>query len=165
MLYIGTYVLVGITLIGFTIFVVGVGNGNFIFIGIGLLILFPFILWYLIYLLKKRKRDKEKRLEKENLIQTGHKILIDLDTIVIKTNNWEQEVTKWGRYPRTKHVNIDYNYIILNIPYRNQKIEYRLHINMDPTKLKMLFAIQKETFLYVDPKNTNNTYLDLDFLK
>ena len=36
---------------------------------------------------------------------------------------------------------------------------------MDPEKLKIHFAIKEKTFLYVDPNNVNNNYLDLQFLE
>ncbi len=47
----------------------------------------------------------------------------------------------------------------------NELIKYKLNIDMDPTKLKMHFAVKEKTELYVDSENIDNHYLDLSFLE
>ena len=53
------------------------------------------------------------------------------------------------------------NKVTFNI--KNELIKsYKCYIEMDPAKLKLWFLTQKETFLYIDKKNTK--YLDLEFM-
>ena len=43
--------------------------------------------------------------------------------------------------------------ILLEIPYKNELIKYKLNIDMDSTKLKMHFAIKEKTEFYVHGDN------------
>ena len=100
------------------------------------------------------------------LKKTGDKVLVDLDKVEIKSNRWQQEIEKGsGYHTRLEKIDINYNKIELEIPYRDKMINYHLHIDMDLTKLKMYFAIQGQTYLFVDPADFTNNYLDLSFLE
>jgi hypothetical protein len=114
---------------------------------------------------KLKKFDTEKEIEIQNLKKYGEKIIVNLENIKIKSNSWQQEVIKNSRY-EDEITNIDVNYNIINIdvPYKGESINYCIHINMETTKLKMHFAIKRETILYVDLKDKNINYLDLEFL-
>ncbi|WP_299184696.1 hypothetical protein [uncultured Aquimarina sp.] len=165
----GYYIIAGIFFLGFITLYAGIGgrnrDGNIIFIWIGLLILLPFGIWFLIAKIKERRSENESEIEKQKLIQTGDKVIVNLDDITIKNNSWNQEfIIGEGKHQRIERRDVNYNYIELEIPYRNQKIKYNLHIDMELTKLKMHFAIKKQTYLYVDSSNINNNYLNLDFL-
>ncbi|MDY8134471.1 hypothetical protein [Aquimarina sp. 2201CG5-10] len=167
---IGYYILAGIFFLGFFILYAGVGgrnrDGNITFIWIGLLVLLPFGIWFLIEKIKDKKIKKQLILKRKELIRTGEKIVIDLDNVEIKSNSWNQEfIIGAGEHQRIEHRDINYNYIELKIPYGRQKIKYNLHIDMELTKLKMHFAIKEKTYLYVDPSDINNNYLDLSFLE
>ena len=121
----------------------------------------PFAFWFMVIVFKTKKlnRAKEKRIQ--NLIKHGDKILIDLQNIKILNNSWNQEiVTK----DKLDHVDINLNYFELQIPYKNDKIKYKIHIDMELDKLKTYLALKGKTFFYVDPNNINNRHLDLDFL-
>lgn len=165
----GYYIIAGIFFLGYIIIYAGIGgrnrDGNITFVWIGLLILLPFGIWFLIEKARSRKAEKESEMVKQKLIRTGDKVVINLDDIEIKNNSWNQEfIIGQGKHQRIEHRDINYNYIQLEIPYRNQKIKYNLHIDMELTKLKMHFAIKEQTYLYVDSSDINNNYLDLDFL-
>lgn len=158
------YLLAGIFFLGFIILYVGL-NGNLIFVGIGTIILLPFIIWFLISYIKEKKIDSEKKDEIQKLKKYGEKVIVNLENIKIVSNSWTQEVRKTSKYEDTvSHVDINYNFIEIKIPYKNEFINYSLHINMETTKLKIHFAIKRETILYVDLKDKNKNYLDLEFL-
>ncbi|MBW1296356.1 MBL fold metallo-hydrolase [Aquimarina litoralis] len=166
----GYYIIAGIFFLGFITLYAGIGgrnrDGNIMFVWIGLLILLPFGIWFLIVKIKERKAENESEIEKQKLIQNGDKVVVNLNDIEIRNNSWNQElIIGEGKHQRIEHRDINYNYIELEIPYRNQKIKYNLHIDMDLTKLKMHFAIKEQTYLYVDSNDISNTYLDLDFLE
>ncbi|WP_299188468.1 hypothetical protein [uncultured Aquimarina sp.] len=166
----GYYIIAGIFFLGFITLYAGIGGrnreGSIMFVWIGLLILLPFGIWLLIEKIKERRSENEFEIEKQRLIQTGDKVVINLDNIQINNNSWNQEfIIGQGKYQRIEHRDVSYNYIELEIPYESQTIKYNLHIDMDLTKLKMHFAIKEQTYLYVDTKDINNNYLDLDFLE
>ena len=158
------YFLAGIFFLGFIILYVGL-DGNLIFVGIGTLILLPFLIWFLIIKIKEKKIDIEKKAEIQKLKKYGEKVIVNLENIKINSNSWKQEVRKTSRYEdKVSYVDINYNLIEMKIPYRNEFINYSLHIDMETTKLKIHFAIKRETILYVDLKDKNKNYLDLEFL-
>ncbi|WP_426065384.1 hypothetical protein [Flavobacterium sp. DSP2-3-1] len=159
------YFLVGIFFLGFIILNVGL-DGNLLFVGIGTVILLPFIVWFLILNLKEKKLGTEKKAEIQKLKKYGEKIIVNLENIKINSNPWRQEIRKTSRYEdKITQVDINYNLIEMKIPYRSEFINYSLHIDMETTKLKMHFAIKRETILYVNIKDKNKNYLDLEFLK
>ena len=161
----GSNILTGIILLGILLVVVGVRR-NINFVWIGLLILLPFGIWLLVLKLKHDKLDNAADLVKLKLIETGEKVIVDLDKIKIKNNSWNQEfIIGSGKYQRVELRDINYNYIEFEIPYRNQIVKYNLHIDMELTTLKMHFAIKGKTTLYIDPNNTEDNYLDLRFLE
>lgn len=165
LLNINSYILTGIFSLGCIILYVGIDK-NINFVWIGLLILLPFAIWFLILKFKSDKIEKETEIEIEKLIQTGDKIIINLDEVEIQTNSYKQEISVGnGTRQRNEYIDVNHNVILLEIPYKNELIKYKLNIDMDPTKLKMHFAIKEKTELYVDAENPNNNYLDLRFLE
>jgi Mn2+/Fe2+ NRAMP family transporter len=158
------YILASIFFLGFIILYVGL-DGNLLFVGIGILILLPFVIWFLILNLKEKKLNTEEKAEIQKLKKYGEKIIVNLENVKINSNSWKQEVRKTSRYEdEVSHVDINLNSIEIKIPYRSEFINYSIHINMETTKLKMHFAIKRETILYVDLKDKNKNYLDLEFL-
>ncbi|TDE46525.1 hypothetical protein E0I26_00115 [Flavobacterium rhamnosiphilum] len=154
----------GIFFLGFIILYVGI-DGNLLFVAIGTVILLPFLVWFFLLNLKEKKFDTEKKAEIQKLKKYGEKIIVNLENIKINSNSWRQEVRKTSKYEdEVSHVDINYNLIEMKVPYRSEFINYNFHIDMDTTKLKMHFAIKRETILYVDLKDKNKNYLDLEFL-
>ncbi|MEC3908908.1 hypothetical protein VOI54_17935 [Tamlana sp. 2201CG12-4] len=171
----GSYIFIGLTLLGFLIIYAGVGGRsrrnyvgetNFYFIGIGLILIMPFIIWTIKNKLKSKQIQDDEASEIRKLISCGDKITINLDLLEIQTNNYRQEVSVGhGTQQRNEYVDVNHNVILLEVPYKDELIKYKLNIDMDSTKLKMHFAIKETTELYVDPENSNNNYLDLRFLE
>lgn len=180
-----TYIFIGITFIGFITILAGLGfkgrwntpgDGNIYFIGIGLLLLVPAIIWYV----KSRRQDKKinDRLKEkiELLKKTGEKITINLDLVKIKPSQLQEKIitdnTTYsglnglaGREDRNfKIVNKTVNQLTLIKSHKGRKIKYQESIVMDSDNLKIHFAIQKNTILYIDPNDGKNMYLDLEFL-
>lgn len=159
-----SYLLAGIFLLGFLFFWVGI-DGNKLFVGIGTLILLPFAIWFFIQNRKLKKLENENEIEIENLKKYGEKIIVNLENLKIKSNSWQQEVIKSSKYEdEITNIDVNYNMINIDIPYKGENINYCVHINMENTKLKMHFAIKRETILYVDRNDKNKNYLDLEFL-
>ncbi|WP_406844366.1 hypothetical protein [Flavobacterium soyae] len=159
------YIFLGILLLGILIFRVGL-DGNIMFVGIGIIILLPFGIWLFIENSKDKKAIENNNAEIQKLKKYGEKIIVNLENIPIKSNSWKEEVRHTSQYEdKVSSVNINYNLIELEIPYKGDFIHYSLHIGMDTTILKMHFAIKRETVLYIDLKDKNKNYLDLEFLE
>jgi len=170
-----TWIFAGLTFLGFLIIYAGLGgrgrfnstgDSNWYFVGVGIVLILP-LAFYLIkteLILKKASDENTQRINK--LIKTGVKIPIDLDKLDIQTNSYKQEISVGNGYQqRNESVDVNHNAILLNVPFQNELIKYKINIDMEPTKLKMHFVLKGETNLYVDSQNPNNNYLDLTFLE
>ena len=171
----GSWIFAGLTFLGFIIIYAGIGgrgkynpmgDTNWYFVGTGIILILPFIIYMIKikFMLKKSSDENTERINE--LIRTGDKIAVNLDKLEIQTNSYRQEIEVGSGYNRrNEYINVNHNVIQIDIPYKNESIKYKLNIDMDPTKLKMHFAIKEKTELYVDPENPNNNYLDLKFLE
>jgi len=171
----GSFIFAGLTFLGFIIIYAGIGgrgrynptsDTNWYFVGTGIILILPFV----IYMIKTKlmlKKSSDENIERINdLIRTGDKVIIDLDKLEIQSNSYKQEIEVGSGYnTRNEYVDVDHNVILIDVPYKNESIKYKLNIDMDSTKLKMHFAIKEKTELYVDSENPNNNYLDLRFLE
>lgn len=158
------YLLTGIFFLGSVILYVGI-DGNPVFVGIGAVILLPFLIWFLIIVKKEKKAESDNKAEIQKLKKYGEKVIVNLETLKINSNSWQQEFRKKSKYEdKISHEEINYNIIEVKIPYRGEFIKYSIHINMETTKLKMHFALKQQTILYIDLKDKNINYLDLEFL-
>ncbi|WP_461533116.1 hypothetical protein [Sinomicrobium sp.] len=168
----GKYVLLGMFLLGCLFLFVG-GERNIYFIGIGILLMIPGVIYYY---WDRLKTKKSKKSDLEKFKEKADKIKVNLTDLDIVSNSWTETTevynsgyTKYGEYvekakDNTKEVAREVNYIRIQVPYKGQTVNYDLNIPMDATTLKMHFVIQKETILYIDPKNPDKKYLDLEFL-
>ena len=105
------------------------------------------------------------------------KVLVDLTIAEIKSNSWTEEViTDNSNYAglnqltgqSEKNFKLEekiLNHVKVKTKYNGKNIEYGTNVNMDTDNLKIHLSIQKETYLYIDPKNIENKYLDLEFLE
>ncbi len=171
----GSWVFAGLTFLGVSMIYTGiggrgrygpVGETNWYFVGIGLLLIIPLA----IYMIKTKliiKKTSDENIERINkLVKTGDKLIIDLDNLKIQTNSYQQEITVGSGYQqRNEYVDVNHNVILLEVPYQDEIIKYKLNIDMELTKLKMHFAVKGKTELYVDSQNPHNNYLDLTFLE
>ena len=171
----GSWIFIGLTFLGFIIIYAGIGGRgrynatgetNLYFVAVGIVLIIPF----LIYLLKTKilinKAENEESTRISDLIRSGDKVIINLDNLEIQSNSYKQEIEVGSGYnTRNEYIDVNHNVIMIDVPYKNDLIKYKLNIDMDTTKLKMHFAIKQETVLYVDPTNPNSNYLDLRFLE
>ena len=171
----GSWIFIGLTFLGFIIIYAGIGGRvrynatgetNLYFVAVGIVLIIPF----LIYLLKTKilinKAENEESTRISDLIRSGDKIIINLDNLEIQSNSYKQEIEVGSGYnTRNEYIDVNHNAIMIDVPYKNDLIKYKLNIDMDTTKLKMHFAIKQETVLYIDPTNPNSNYLDLRFLE
>lgn len=170
----GIYTLLGITILGFVLLnFILLGRGRYnvpdnikpYFIVVGILMVLPSIILILRNKIYLKNADKKEAKRKALLLQTGEKIPVNLDNVKIHTNSYLEEVEVRGGYRRRNEtVAIDHNVILLEIPYKDEFISYRIDVGMDPERLRMHLAVKGETNLYVDPKDPDNNYLDLNFL-
>ena len=170
-----SWIFTGLTLLGTLLIYVGIGargrykaggETNIYFVALGILLISPFVIYIIKtkFMLKKASDENVDRIN--NLIKTGDKITVNLDKLEIQTNSYKQEIEVGSGYnTRNEYVDVNHNVILIDIPYKNESIKYKLNIDMDPTKLKMHFVIKEKTELYVDSENPNNNYLDLRFIE
>ncbi|SFR51928.1 hypothetical protein SAMN04490243_2532 [Robiginitalea myxolifaciens] len=168
------WAVIGLTILGFVLLnFVLLGDGRKdvpdnikpYFLGLGVLLVLPMVIVIVRNnrFIKNAERKETRR--KEQLIRTGKKVPVNLDEVKIHTNSYLQEVEVGSGYARRNEtVDVDHNVILLEIPYANEVINYRIDVGMDPERLRMHLAIKGETILYVDPNDPNNHYLDLKFL-
>ena len=171
----GVWIFTGLTLFGVLLIYVGIGargryraggETNIYFVALGIILILPFVIYFIKtkFMLKKASDENADRINK--LIRTGDVVIVDLDKLEIQSNSYKQEIEIGSGYnTRNEYVDVNHNVILIDIPYKNESIKYKLNIDMDSTKLKMHFAIKEKTELYVDPENPNNNYLDLSFLE
>ncbi|OIQ30902.1 MAG: hypothetical protein BM564_01435 [Bacteroidetes bacterium MedPE-SWsnd-G2] len=171
----GSWIFIGLTFLGFIIIYAGIGGRgrynatgetNLYFVAVGIVLIIPF----LIYMLKTKilisKAENEESTRISDLIRSGDKVIINLDNLELQSNSYKQEIEVGSGYnTRNEYIDVNHNAIMIDVPYKNDLIKYKLNVDMDTTKLKMHFAIKQETVLYVDPTNPNSNYLDLRFLE
>ena len=137
--------------------------------------------------LKEQRDTKILNNEIKNLILSGEKIKIKLSDCTIKENNYVEEVDKYGSGNYLTTLDIERNIQAVNSILSNignaEKIHvfqtvliYTVDINgkiikfssriLPYDRINLLFKLdkQKETILYVDKKNREMYYFDLDFL-
>lgn len=139
--------------------------------------LLPYGIWGLREQLKLKRLEVKYEKALADLKLGGEKVKVDLDSVKIKSNKWNETIitdnTQYaglnelvGRADRNmKTVVKNLNQITIKIPYNGKTIRYKANVQMDLDNLKIHFAIQKETTLYIDPLNNRNMYLDLEFLQ
>jgi len=171
----GSYIFTGLTFLGSIIIYVGIGGRgrynstgetNFYFIAVGIILILPFLIYMLKtkILIDRAENEESKRIS--DLIKSGDKVIVNLDILEIQSNSYKQEIEVGNGYNTwNEYIDVNHNVILIDVPYKNDSIKYKLNIDMDTTKLKIHFAIKQETELYVDPENPNNNYLDLRFLE
>ena len=178
---IGFYVIFGFTILGFTIIYVGLGtrssSPNVYLIIIGLSFLLPLIIYLISIKIKSKRNEERHQRELFEFKRKAIKVKVDLGNVSIKSNCWNDIVvtdkTKYAGFNElfgdtnrnVKSVRKSLNHVSIKIPYQGKTIKYDFSNAMDITKLKIHFAIKKETTLYIDPVDKNRMYLDLEFIE
>lgn len=132
-------------------------------LSIGLILLFAIVLLVtpLFKFIKVTKAESDIRKK----LLSGDPFKINLDTVRIKSNSWES-----SRFIENKFYDIEIkekNIVTIlefDVEIRGQKKTFHWPSEMEPKSLEMYFAIQKETYFYLDPTNQDNFYLDLGFI-
>lgn len=169
------YILIGIAIPGAIILYVGLGR-NIAFVIVGLVLILPFVLFLLISYLRAEKKKNDDKLTLETFKKTAEQIKVDLNLAEISTNSWTDEIVSnnkaagWNQLSGDGGKNIKYiprtqNWIRIKVPYKDTFIHYEVIVEKEITSLKMHFALQKETILYIDKNNPDINYLDLEFLQ
>ncbi|MGV3612493.1 MAG: hypothetical protein ACO1N0_16160 [Fluviicola sp.] len=132
-------------------------------LSIGLIVLFGIVLLVNRFL-KNQKATKEE-FDPRMSILTGNRYKINLDTIRIKSNNWESSRFIENRFYdiEIKEKNI-VTILEFDVEIRGKKETFHWPSEMEPKSLEMYFAIQKETDFYLDPEDHSKFYLDLTFI-
>lgn len=134
-----------------------------------------YIVYFIIEFLRLGNYGKTSEANLEAFKDEKQKLIINLADVTIKSNRKFETVVEDNSFESLLKKTSDLsgesikmqkvtNHYTLIIPYKKQKLEYDLKTDCDIDKLRMHFAIQKETILYVDPKNPKTNYLDLGFL-
>jgi|GEM_PF-5996301 len=133
-------------------------------IGIGCVLLFGIVLLIAFrYSKKKKKREEHEQLD---IIQYGTPFPVDLDTIRIKSNKWNDShfIESHLHDIEIKQEHIQ-TILEFDVELDGEKKQFHWPSHLEPKSLEMYFAIQKETTLYLDPANHANFYLDLRFIE
>ena len=137
----------------------------------------PFIIYLISDKIKSSRKEKKFQRELADFKRRAIKVKVDLDNVSIKSNSWNDIVvtdnTKYAGFNEffgnpnrnIKSVRRSLNHVRIKIPYQDKTIKYDLSIPMDSTRLKIHFAIKKETTLYIDPIDDSRMYLDLEFIE
>lgn len=138
-------------------------------VALGALFLLGFVItmtMLVIILFRTSKKDAIQKVSRTiNLLNNGIKIPIDLENVRIKSNSWNEK-----KVIETTIYDIDFDeertQTILEIETEMNGTTQIFHLptEHDPKTLEMYFAMQKTTFLYIDPNNPRIFYLDLNFI-
>ncbi len=135
-----------------------------LFLGIGLMVLFVIVL--VIAVRYSRKKELKEVMGKYLTAAQGTKFNIDLDTVRIKSNNWENL-----RFIEAHLQDIEIKekklqtILEFDVEINGEKKQFHFPTNLEPKSLEMYFAIQKETTFYLDPADHTNFFLDLSFIR
>ena len=139
-----------------------------------IIILLLLISGIIIYFVLKLNITEKSEFQKFKLI--ADKVKIDLTLANIKSNDWTDEIiinqNEYGGLNQLtgqadkniKKIERVLNYLTVRGKYRGRTIEYGMSIEMDTDNLKLHLIQQKETILFIDPKNIDKKYLDLEFI-
>ena len=117
----------------------------------------------------------KKKLEKFKSEST--KLKVNLLEAEIKSNKWtEKVITDESKYAGLNQLNGEpeknfkleekvVSHLKVKTKYNGKTIEFGRNVNMEPDNLRIHLELQKETYLYIDPKNIENKYLDLEFME
>ncbi|HSY60977.1 MAG TPA: hypothetical protein VK796_03830, partial [Cytophaga sp.] len=153
-------------------------NSHFWVLGV----IMVFIGFISITLLNKKIEKRAKNAYeawKENLIQTGLKIEVDLSKVKIKSSNYREVIINNEYSGQSKYKALDalagndtleYNSIKESILiYETQLLEKTVKffspiIPKDEITLQFLLNNQKHTYIYQDKLDQNNYFFDIEFL-
>ncbi|TDR18545.1 hypothetical protein [Flavobacterium cheniae] len=114
---------------------------------------------------QSNKIDSKSKSVRDNLIKNGEKVVVMYDELEIKTRSWNQEIEVGsGTNSRNEYVDVNNNHIYLKKLHRGHCFEQEIIIDMDPQILRMKLALKNELYLYFNPNNSDDYFLDIEFL-
>jgi hypothetical protein len=153
---------------------------NWVFIGIGIVLAIPILLYFFItdYQLSSNAKFYEKRYKTDiqDFKKTADKIPIDLGLAVVEERNrYETRITEKGDsaalnaafgYSQRNEETIEHTFskVTFKTKYKGKTLKFTETIHAEPTTVRMHFFMQKETFMYINPSNPDDYFIDLIFL-
>ncbi len=142
------------------IHLIGTYSGLILTIIISIILIFNFWLKY-----QNNKFISESKSIRDNLKKNGEKVVVMYDELEIKTRSWNQEIEVGsGTNSRNEYVDVNNNHIYLKKLHRGHSFEQEIIIDMDPQILRMKLALKNELYLYFNPNNLDDYFLDIEFL-
>ena len=140
-----------------------------------------FLVFRGIYKPKELSKTKKlnKKLEERKFVQKEYEeIVVDLISTKIKSEKWNEievendsleyyfnRLSDTGGDENLRFIKKKINNVIIQIPYKKSFIDYEIKTEMETTKLKLFFEVQKETKAQVDKSSRKIKYIDLSFLR
>ena len=128
--------------------------------------------------ISKTKNQNRKLAERKFVQKEYEEIVVDLINTKIKSEKWNEidieidsldyhfnRLSDTGGDENLRFIKKKINSIIIQIPYKKSFIDYEIKTEMETTKLKLFFEVQKETKAQVDKTNRKIKYIDLSFLR
>jgi hypothetical protein len=179
------------SILGYTLIVLGILAFLFFYRYNGDFIPYP-TLWYLVsigviilgFSVVRKNRSRKQKEENEHLNAeidilklNSNKLLVDLNSCEIITNNYTEQILRAKNY-RSQALDFVYdsNYnveekdvlqsvILFETEHEGKKEKFYSHtLYKDEVSLRIKFDRQKETCIYIDKDNSERYYFDLEFL-
>ena len=126
-----------------------------------------------------KTKNLNKKLEERKFVQKEYEeIVVDLISTKIKSEKWNEievendsleyyfnRLSDTGGDENLRFIKKKINNVIIQIPYKKSFIDYEIKTEMETTKLKLFFEVQKETKAQVDKTSRKIKYIDLSFLR
>lgn len=124
-------------------------------------------------------KNQNKNIDERKFVQKDYEeIVVDLISVKIKSEKWNEievendsleyhfnRLRDTGGDENLRFIKKKINNIIIQIPYKKSFIDYEIKTEMETTKLKLFFEIQKETKAQVEKISRKIKYIDLSFLR
>ena len=134
-----------------------------------------------IYISKQKSKiiNKRKKLVEQKFTQKEYEeIIVDLISLKIKSEKWTEievenksieyqlsTLSDTGGNENLRLIKKRINNIKIQIPYKRSYIDYEFKTDMETSKLKLFFEVQKETKAQVYKTKRKIRYIDLSFLR
>ena len=142
------------------IHLIGTSSGLIITILISVILFLKLWLNY-----QTNKIVSESKSIRDNFKKNGEKVIVMYDELEIKTRSWNQEIEVGsGTNSRNEYVDVNNNHIYLKKLHRGHCFEQEIIIDMDPQILRMKLALKNELYLYYNPNDLEDYFLDIEFL-
>ena len=147
------------------------GQGSNLILKIGIAVVSIYLVLFFILWIKNGVKTEHKIIKEKERIKSIKenwlKLEVDLTKAEIKNNNWRQEiiVNEGKKTEYIKYEQMHMNYVEFELAGEHTKIKYPTYISKELKTLEMHFALKERTFFYIDPEDSDNNYLDLEFLE